>query len=196
MLRADAIVVLGCRILPSGRPTAAAGRRIAAAATASRQGVAPIVVVAGGRRWGSLVEARVFAEELVRAGVPERAILRELCSLTTHENAIFSAAILRRLGGNRAAVVTCPWHLPRALADFRRAGVDAIPLPALPGEGSRIAATQRWIHETVSRWLDVRAMRRASLYESARSHGAHGEALSRARPARAESATNGIEERT
>jgi uncharacterized SAM-binding protein YcdF (DUF218 family) len=193
MLRADAIIVLGCRILPSGRPTAAAGRRIATAASAFQQGVAPIVVAAGGRRWGSLVEARVFAEELARAGVPEGAVVRELCSLTTHENAIFSAATLRRLGGSRAAVVTCPWHLPRAIADFRRAGVDAIPLPALPSESSRITAAQRWIHESVSRWLDARAMERGSLYESARSHGG---GLARSRPARAEGTTREIEDHT
>jgi len=132
MLRADAIVVLGCRILPSGRPGAPAVRRAAAAASAYQSGVAPWVIASGGRRWGGQAEARVFRRELCEAGVPDAAIIEELCSLSTYENAIFSAAVLRRLAGKprpRAAIVTCPFHMPRALSNFRATGVDASPFP-------------------------------------------------------------------
>jgi uncharacterized SAM-binding protein YcdF (DUF218 family) len=89
--RADAIVVLGCRVLPSGRPTTAAARRAARAAQAYLEGVAPHIIASGGRRWGGAIEAEALRKELVRAGVPEGAVTRELWSLTTHENAIFSA---------------------------------------------------------------------------------------------------------
>src|SRR5262249_29450749 len=102
MVRADAIVVLGCRILPSGHPTAPAARRAAAAAGAYHRGVAPWIIASGGRRWGNHVEARVFRRELEKAGVPEGAVIEELCSLSTYENAIFSAAILRRLHATRS----------------------------------------------------------------------------------------------
>src|SRR5689334_13411682 len=94
VLRADAIVVLGCRILPTGRPSPPAARRAMAAARAYEQGVAPIIVASGGRRWGTHVEARVLRQELCRRGVPEAAVVEELCSLSTYENAIFSAAVL------------------------------------------------------------------------------------------------------
>lgn len=167
-LHADAIVVLGCRILSSGRPSAAAARRAATAARAYREGVAPYVIASGGRRWGSQIEARVLSGELRRAGVPERAILQDLWSLTTYENAIFSAALLRRLEGRRAAVVTCSWHMGRALQNFRHAGVEACALPVPDVPPRLLVSTYRAAHEVVSRWLDGRAMRgRRVLRESA-----------------------------
>jgi uncharacterized SAM-binding protein YcdF (DUF218 family) len=167
-LRADAIVVLGCRILVSGRPAAVAARRVATAARAYFDGVAPYVIASGGRRWGAHVEALVLARELARAGVPERALLQDLWSLSTYENAIFSAVLLRRLGARRVAVVTCPWHMARALENFHGAGVDARGLPA-PDVGAPVfARVFRAGHELVSRCLDVRAMRsRRVLRESA-----------------------------
>jgi uncharacterized SAM-binding protein YcdF (DUF218 family) len=163
MLRADAIVVLGCRVAPSGRPGPPAKRRAAAAARAFLSGVAPVVVASGGRRWGSQIEARTLRRELVGAGVPEAAVVEELCSLSTYENAIFSAAVLRRLGARQAAIVTCPWHMPRALLDFRAAGVNALALPTGAVDaplGSRIYLEG---HEIVCRWFDARAMRRADI---------------------------------
>lgn len=189
MLRADAIVVLGCRILPSGRPGAAAARRVAAAASAYRAGVAPCLVASGGRRWGEHVEARALSRELIRAGVPGEAVLEELCSLSTFENAIFSAALLRRLPGAssapRAVIVTCPFHMPRALADFRRAGIDAAPFPSDRARASVARRAYLSAHEIVCGWLDARAMRRAglagALVEHAERHAA-GSLAPRAAP--------------
>jgi uncharacterized SAM-binding protein YcdF (DUF218 family) len=184
VLRADAIVVLGCRIATSGQPAPSAARRAATGASAFFAGVAPRILVSGGRRWGSHVEARAMRRALLRAGVAAAAVTEELCSLSTYENAIFSAAILARLGAGRAAVVTCPWHMARALASFRAAGVDALPLPTGVAEihfGRRVYLEA---HEIVCSVLDARAMRRAEvLTESAARFARRGEA-----PVRAEQA--------
>jgi len=159
--RAEAIVVLGCRVLPSGRPTTAAARRAARAAQAYLEGVAPHIIASGGRRWGGAIEAEALRKELVRAGVPEGAVTRELWSLTTHENAVFSAELLRRRGLSRVAVVTCAWHAPRALADFRATGLDAWALPSPGVRASVLRSIYRQGHELVCTWLDARAMGRA-----------------------------------
>jgi uncharacterized SAM-binding protein YcdF (DUF218 family) len=159
VLRADAIVVLGCKIMPSGRPSAAAARRADAAAAAYRAGVAPVVIASGGRRWGAHVESRVFGHALASAGVPRSAILTELCSLTTYENAIYSAALLRRLGARTAAVVTCGYHLPRALADFRAAGIEALPLAASSGDAGALLRVRRDLLELGRRLFDGMALR-------------------------------------
>ncbi|WP_234023414.1 YdcF family protein [Sorangium cellulosum] len=159
-LHADAIVVLGCRVLSSGRPGAPGARRAATAARAYREGVAPWVIASGGRRWGAQIEARVLAAELQRAGVPAAAIVLDLWSLTTHENAIFSAALLGRMGARRAAIVTCPWHMPRALRNFHALGIDACGLPTPHGGDVPVARAWQRGHEVISTWLDARALRR------------------------------------
>ena len=123
-LQADAIVVLGCRVSVSGHLTAAAAGRADAAAEAYRAGVAPRVLASGGRRWGAAVEALALQRALVARGVPREAILTELWSLTTYENAVFSAALLRKLRARSAVIVSCAWHVPRALQSFRTAGLE------------------------------------------------------------------------
>lgn len=57
-------------------------------------------------------------------GVPEGAIVRERCSLDTRDNARFAAALLARRGRSRVVLVTCTWHLPRALRLFRASGLE------------------------------------------------------------------------
>jgi uncharacterized SAM-binding protein YcdF (DUF218 family) len=174
---ADAIVVLGCRIAASGRPGPAATRRVAAGASAFFAGVAPRIVVSGGRRWGAQIEARVLGAALGRAGVPAGAVIEEMCSLTTYENAVYTAAILARLGARRAAVVTCPWHMARALQSFRGAGVDAIPHPTGHVDPSWTRRVYLEMHEVVSSAFDARAMRRAGVLSASAARYARGMAV-------------------
>ena len=164
-VRADAIVVLGCRIAVSGRLCPPAARRAAAAAAAYRDGVAPLVVASGGKRWGSQIEARAFGRALVEAGVPARAIVEELVSLSTVENAVCSAALLRRLGAKRAAIVTCSWHMHRALEAFRKAGVEVTGIPAPAGDLSLRRRLYLGAHELVAGLLDAEMLRHTRLGE-------------------------------
>ncbi len=149
--------MLGCRVLPCGRLTTAAEGRAEAAAEAYRAGLAPRVVTSGGRRWGPQVESIALRDALVDRGVPARAIHVELWSMTTYENAVFSAALLGQLGARSAIVVTCSWHAPRALMSFRSAGVrvTAWPRESVAGAFDRVA-------EGVRRVFDARSLRGAT----------------------------------
>jgi uncharacterized SAM-binding protein YcdF (DUF218 family) len=149
-----AIVLLGCRIEAGGRPGAAAQRRADAAARAWHDGVAKLVVASGGRRWREISEAEALAEALVGAGVAPDAIVRELCSLSTRENALYSARILRARGARRVAVVTCDWHLPRALVCFRAAGLDAIGIPAQSPPAGLATRARRALGERIAQAID------------------------------------------
>jgi uncharacterized SAM-binding protein YcdF (DUF218 family) len=129
-MRLDAIVVLGCRVRPDGRLSATATRRVVRAAGAFRQGVAPLLVASGGRRWHGVAEAEALRVALMDQGIPATAIVTEWCSLSTYENARYSAKVLFARGAERVGIVTCDWHMRRALQAFRRAGVEAVPLVA------------------------------------------------------------------
>ena len=53
----------------------------------------------------------------------------ETKSQTTHENAVFSASILKADGINTVYLVTHAWHMPRACAAFELTGITVIPAP-------------------------------------------------------------------
>src|SRR6185503_15945362 len=128
-VRFDALVILGCRL--SGTPlSGAALRRVERTASAWKEGLAPSVVVSGGRRWNGVAEADALSAALVERGVPRDALVLERESLTTHENAVQTARILLAKNQRAVGVVTCDWHLRRALYCFRRAGFDAVGLGA------------------------------------------------------------------
>lgn len=150
-------MLLGCRVGKGDWLSAAAERRVERAARAFHEGLAPLVVASGGRRWDGVSEAEVLAHALERRGVPAAAIVPELLSLSTAENAYFSAELLRQRGITRVGVVSCDWHLPRALACFARAGLDAtgIAAPAPPVALTRHA--WRSLRETLGLWLDKTA---------------------------------------
>ena len=153
-------MVLGCgvRVDGQGRLVGALAARIEAAAEAFARAGDPeaVVVACGGRRWADVVEADAMARELVRRGVPEGAVVRERCSLSTRQNARFAAEVLSRRGIARATVVTCAWHAPRAASLFRMHGVsvDVLPVPAAPAPARR--RLWRWGRERVLSWVQVR----------------------------------------
>jgi len=160
--RPQVIVVLGCvvRVDAHGRLSGALGRRTTAAAEAYARSEHPdtVVLACGGRRWAGVVEADAMARELVRRGVPERAIVRERCSLSTRENARFAAAVLARRGLDRVTVVTCAWHAPRAASLFRMYGVtaDVVAVPAGAAPWSR--RLWRWGRERTLTWVQLRGV--------------------------------------
>jgi uncharacterized SAM-binding protein YcdF (DUF218 family) len=151
--------VLGCAVRGSGVPSAALARRIALAHRAYRQGVAPLVIASGGRRWEGHAEAVVIARELVARGVPVDAVVQELCSVNTRENCRYSAALMFRHGASRAMIASCSWHLPRAVGNFARLGVVAVPPPTQWLDTPPASLALR-LRERVCAWADSAIMPR------------------------------------
>ncbi len=113
----DAIVVLGCRVVPGGAPSFALERRARHAARLYHAGLAPRIITTGGVGDFPPSEADVAARVLRSAGVPDSAILREDASTSTQENAAFAK---QRFGGRRVLVVTDGFHTWRAERVFAR----------------------------------------------------------------------------
>lgn len=89
------------------------------------------VLVSGGAVNGTIPLAQLLAETLERDyGIHPRWI--ENRSANTAENAIHSAALLKRDGISRVVLVTHAWHMRRAVAAFRANGVSVIPAPTAP----------------------------------------------------------------
>ena len=87
-------------------------------------------------------------------GVDERSILTELFSRSTAENAHYCARLFSMFGWTHAAVVTCPWHLPRAVRDFELCGLFVTPLPASDLSVSPFHVARRHVVERISSALD------------------------------------------
>jgi uncharacterized SAM-binding protein YcdF (DUF218 family) len=87
------------------------------------------VLTSGGLHYGEPPsEAAMTAEVLARDyGVAVR--WEEGLSLTTWENATYSAEILKREGVERVLLVTQAWHMPRARWSFERAGFQVLSAP-------------------------------------------------------------------
>jgi uncharacterized SAM-binding protein YcdF (DUF218 family) len=128
----DALVLLGCRV-GQGPLVGAGGRRVRRTAEAYHAGLGRVVLVTGGREWGGELEANMMARALRQQGVPDAVLHLERRSLTTLENARYSAPVLAELGVKTVGLVSCDWHMRRALWCFRRVGVKAEPLPAPSG---------------------------------------------------------------
>jgi len=154
----DAIVVLGCRPADSDRAWAALVRRAERAAAAFQSNRCTAIIASGGRRWKGISEADLLSRQLTRFGVPERAIVRELCSLSTLENAWYSAELIRMGRYSSPAVVTCDWHMPRALACFEWVGVRAIGLRAISPDRSSATRFSDFLRERVKLSLDRRTL--------------------------------------
>jgi len=113
----DAIVVLGCRVYPGGRPGLALTARVQRAVELYREGRAETIVLTGGVGDGGVAEAEVAATLAESLGVPRAAMVLETQSTSTEQNARFAA---EAFGGRKVLVVTDAYHVLRSERVFAR----------------------------------------------------------------------------
>lgn len=153
------VCVLGCRA-----GSEALQRRARTASQTYLTRGATLALACGGRSWGraeregrqGVVEADDLARMMAAQGVPGGAIVRERCSLDTRDNARFGASLLRRRGLSRVLLVTCAWHLPRAEALFRSAGLEVEGVGVEPPHASLRQRLYWRARERLSLWHDER----------------------------------------
>lgn len=133
-----AIVLLGGATAPASPPNRPqadlndAADRIFYAARLYKQGIAPTIIVTGGKSPGLesrpeiQTEAQAMRQFLLELGVPDGAIVIEEQSRNTRENA---AKTKTYIGEGRVALVTSASHMPRSMATFANAGVNADAYP-------------------------------------------------------------------
>jgi len=145
----DAIVVLSSDVSPAQfeRPYPLADeetfRRCRHAAWIYGNTALPVLASGGiaNRRYPGF--AGTMRELLVNSGVPPDKIWVENRSRNTHENAAFSAQILRQKGARRIALVVEARSMHRAAACFRHEGIEVV---AAPSKFFYLSATlQDWL---------------------------------------------------
>lgn len=125
----DAIVVMGAAQY-DGRPSPQLAARLDHAVTLYRDGLAPIVVVTGGKQAGDrFTEAEASAAYLTERGVPDGAIVRENAGRTTYESLAAVADLLEARGLERVLIVTDPFHSLRSRLIAQDVGLTAYVSP-------------------------------------------------------------------
>lgn len=146
---ADAIVVMGAAQY-DGRPSPLFAARLDHAIALYHEGLAPRLIVTGGKREGDrTTEAASARQYAVRHDVPEDAILAEDTSRTTLQS-IRGVAGLMEGGGLRTAVfVSDPTHMLRVLRIASDVGIEAYgsPTRTSPLEDEMVSRIDATVHE-------------------------------------------------
>jgi uncharacterized SAM-binding protein YcdF (DUF218 family) len=88
------------------------------------------ILVCGGRSGENLEPASESMRRfLLAGGIPPDAIWTEGRSHSTHENAVYGAAVLREHGVSRIVLVVEASGMRRAAASFEKAGIHVVPAP-------------------------------------------------------------------
>jgi uncharacterized SAM-binding protein YcdF (DUF218 family) len=146
---ADAIVVLGAAEY-DGRPSPVFRARLDHAVALYRAGLAPLLVVTGGKASGDrTTEAAVARQFALERGVPDDAILVEDRGRTTLESMRSVGDIMRKRGLRDAVFVSDRAHMLRVLRMARDQGLTSFGSPTTTSPidaevGSRVDAT---VHE-------------------------------------------------
>jgi SanA protein len=123
--KADAIIVLGAQVQPSGEPSVQLAWRLEAALEVFNQNPVPIVVSGGQGGNEPRPEGDVMRDWLIEKGVPKDKILVDSVSANTRQNILHAISLLSGLSIKNIRIVTSDYHLPRALAIARDEGLSA-----------------------------------------------------------------------
>jgi uncharacterized SAM-binding protein YcdF (DUF218 family) len=146
---AQAIIVLGAAQY-DGRPSPVLEARLAHAVELYETGVAPLIVVTGGKRSGDrFTEAGASYRYLRDREVPEDAIMREEQGANTWSQLAAATVLLTDRGIDDVVLVSDDYHAYRLDRIAHELGLDAQVSPIDPGLSPR-GKVQRLSRETVA----------------------------------------------
>ena len=168
--KADAIVLLGGAMRGDTHMSTLAdlnqqADRLVYATALYKAGKAPVILLTGGASPDNRPEAQQMRDILRVMGVPVQDMLLENQSRDTHDNAVYSAELLKARDMQRVLLVTSAFHMRRAEALFSRQGLEVVPAPTdfqrpvgtsvvpgwLPGVGN-LGRTTHALHEIAGYW--------------------------------------------
>lgn len=146
----EAIVVLGAAQY-DGRPSPALEGRLLLALELYRDGVAPLIVVTGGRQDGDTYTEATSGYNWLRArGVPDAAILKEVQGHSTYESLAATARFLRRRDISEVVLVSDAPHALRVESVAEEVGLEPQVAPVRTLHRSTAATIQLMTRETIA----------------------------------------------
>lgn len=156
---AEAIVVLGAAQY-DGRPSPALRNRLEHALALYEQGLAPLIVVTGGRQQGDrFTEATTGYNYLRQRGVPDEAILKEVQGRTTYESLAAVSRFLRGKGLDDVILVSGRAHTKRLAGIAQDLGISSAISPTEGAPGTR-ALVRETLAVSAGRILGYRRLER------------------------------------
>jgi SanA protein len=120
-------IVLGARVWSSGEPSRPLADRLATALELWENGTVNKILVSGDHSKNDYDEVNAMREWLVTRGVPDDVIYTDHAGLRTHDSMVRAASIFHV---DSAIICTQRFHLYRSVYLARRAGIDAVGVPA------------------------------------------------------------------
>ncbi len=147
---AEAIVVLGAAQY-NGVPSDILRARLDHALDLYRRELAPVIVVTGGSQPGDrFTEATASADYLLRQGVPDEDILREVSGTSSWESLAATAGFLRAREITRVLLVSDPFHSYRVAAIAEELGLEAHTSPTRSSPIAGPSEVRHLVRETAA----------------------------------------------
>jgi vancomycin permeability regulator SanA len=134
----DVAIVLGTGVEPDGQPSPRLAGRLQTAAGLVHRGLATVILVSGDGGGDSGDEAAAMSAYLQGLGIDPQRVVADPHGLDTYDSCVRARDVY---GVGRALIVTQAYHLSRAVALCRDAGLDADGVAArCPGCGAALLA--------------------------------------------------------
>lgn len=147
---AEAIVVLGAAQF-NGVPSPILKARLDHAVELYEEGLAPYVVVTGGKQPGdAFTEATASANYLITQGVPDEQILREVDGTTSWESLAAASQFLRQRNITEVLLVSDAFHSYRIEAIAEELGLDGHPSPTRSSPITGASEARHLLRETAA----------------------------------------------
>lgn len=147
--KSDAIIVLGAAQF-DGRPSKVLQARLDHAIDLYRRGIAPTIVVTGGKQPGDrFTEADASANYLHQNGVPESAILRETNGKSSWQSLAAAATFLKERDKTHVVLVSDPYHSARIDDIAGAVGLHAVSSPTRTSPIKGAGEWRRMFTETI-----------------------------------------------
>jgi uncharacterized SAM-binding protein YcdF (DUF218 family) len=147
---AQAIVVFGTAQY-NGRPSPVLAARLDHAVDLYRRQLAPVIVVTGGNQPGDkFTEASASADYLLKRGVPDEDVLREVSGTTSWQSLAAAASFLGDRDIKDVLLVSDPFHSYRIRAMASELGLDGYASPTRTSPIHGMTEARYMARETVA----------------------------------------------